>query len=152
MSSTSTENHPADAAPIQLLVFDVSGRRYAVESRSVREIVGSPAATRIPGAPAWVRGLINLRGQLVIQVDLVHRLTGSPARSATGSTVVVESDERLLGLVVDDVHDVQALTLVGPEGLPYEQAGHGLLRGVGRSGDEVVLVIDVDEIVRQTLV
>lgn len=153
MSSISSASPlPADAETIQLLLLELGGTRYALPSTSVREILPAAAVTRLPGAPAFVRGLINLRGQLVTLIDLAQRLTGQPASSADRTTVVVQSGERLLGLVVDDVHDVQVLPLAGTDGLPYEQAGHGLIRGLGRSDDEVVIVVDVDELVRQTLV
>jgi purine-binding chemotaxis protein CheW len=98
--------------------------------------------------------VINLRGQLLTLVDLGHRLTGSAAQAPEGSIVVVTTAERSLGLLVDDVHDVhdvQELQVVPAEREVLARAD-GLLTGVGRLGDEVVLVIDIPELVRQTLV
>jgi chemotaxis signal transduction protein len=94
---------------------------------------------------------MNLRGQLVTVLDLVQRLTGAPARNAEGSTIVVQSGERLLGLIVDDVRDVQMVGVATSETLPLEHAGQGLIRGLGRLEDAVVILLDVDELVRQTL-
>jgi chemotaxis signal transduction protein len=64
--------------------------------------------------------------------------------------VVVTANERVLGLLVDDVHDVQELQVVAAEREVLARAD-GLLTGVGRLGDEVVLVVDIPELVRQTL-
>jgi len=137
---------------MQFLLMELGSGVYAVDSAAVREIVPTCSATRLPGAPPHVRGVMNLRGRLVTVVDLTRRLTGEGVRNAEGSTIVVQSGERVLGLSVDEVRDVQSLEVSGPEGLAYDQARHGLIRGLGRLGDEVVIVLDVDEIVRQTLV
>lgn len=135
----------------RFLIVELRGGLYGVDSTSVREIVTPLEATRLPGAPAHVRGVVNLRGQLLTVVDLGHRLTGTPEPVPNGSIVVVTSAEKTLGLVVEDVHDVQELQVVPTEREVLARAD-GLLTGVGRLGDEVVLVIDIPELVRQTLV
>jgi purine-binding chemotaxis protein CheW len=132
--------------------MEVDAGLYAIESKAVREIVPTRSITRLPGAPPHVRGIMNLRGSLIIVVDVAQRLLGTPTRNPEGSTIVVQMGERLLGLGVDDVRDVQFLDVTGPEGVPYQQHGPGLIRGLGRLGEEVVIVVDVGEIVRQTLV
>jgi chemotaxis signal transduction protein len=64
--------------------------------------------------------------------------------------VVVTAADRVLGLLVEDVHDVQELPVV-PTEREVLARNDGLLTGVGRLGDEVVLVIDITELIRQTL-
>ena len=123
---------------------------YAVESRAVREIVPTTVATRLPGAPSHVRGLVNLRGTLITVVDLVQRLAGQPARETDGSTIVLQSAGRLLGVAVDDVHEVQSFPAAEMQPAPATPAG-SMLQGMGHFGDAVVLVVDVHELVRQTL-
>lgn len=150
MTTDSTGILAEPSGPQWLLLELVEGL-YAVDSAAVREIVPYRPVTRLPGAPTFVRGIMNLRGQLVTVVDLSLRLTGAAAANAEGSTVVVQSGERLLGLLVPDVRDVQPLDLSGPESLAVPKAGRGLVTGMGRLADEVVLLIDVDELVRQTL-
>lgn len=150
MSSASTATTTDDSAT-RILLLDLGGELYAVESAAVREIVPHAPVTRLPGSPAHIRGVMNLRGQLVTLLDLVQRVVGKPARNREGSTIVVQSGERLLGLVVDDVHDVQSVTLDRQGAGPSGPLGAGLVCGLGRLDDAVVLVIDVDEIVRDTL-
>ena len=149
MPTDSTETVP-DAGSHRLLIVQLRGGLYGIDSTLVREIVPVLDAARLPGAPPHVRGVVNLRGQLLTVVDLGHRLTNTPTATADGSIVVVMAAERMLGLVVDDVHDVQELQVVPTEREVLARAD-GLLTGVGRLGSEVVLVIDIPELVRQTL-
>ena len=140
--------------PLQLLLLEVGDGVYGLESAAVREIAAGASVTRLPGAPPHIRGVMNLRGQLVTVLDLVHLLTGAPARNAEGSTIVVQSGERLLGLVVGEVRDVQTVDVtdaVRGDTLPLAQAARGLIRGLGRLEDAIVILLDVDELVRQTL-
>jgi purine-binding chemotaxis protein CheW len=139
-----------DAGANRVLIVELRGGLYGIDSTLVREIVAVLDAARLPGAPAHVRGVVNLRGQLLTVVDLGHRITNTPAASPDGSIVVVMAEDRTLGLVVDDVHDVQELNVVPTEREVLARAD-GLLTGVGRLGNEVVLVIDIPELVRQTL-
>lgn len=149
MPTDSTGTAP-DTGGTRLLLVELRGGVYGIDSTAVREIVSVLEAARLPGAPAYVRGVVNLRGQLLTVVDVGHRLTGTPATVPDGSIVVIMAAEKALGLLVDDVRDVQELTVVPAEREVLARAD-GLLTGVGRLGDEVVLVIDIPELVRQTL-
>lgn len=149
MSSDSTANTP-DESPARVLIVELRGGLYGIDGAFVREIVGLLGATRLPGAPAHVKGVVNLRGQLLTVVDLGQRLTGLPTDAPQGSIVVIAAEDRTLGLVVEEVHDVQEVHVVTAEREVFARA-EGLLTGVGRLGDEIVLVIDIPELVRQTL-
>ena len=159
-TGTPSPNPESEASGDRLLIVEVRGGLYGIDSTTVREIVGVLDAARLPGAPAHVRGVVNLRGQLLTVVDLGHRLTGVPTSVATrtsdpspggeGSIVVITAADRVLGLLVEDVHDVQELRVV-PTEREVLARNDGLLTGVGRLGDEVVLVIDITELIRQTL-
>jgi purine-binding chemotaxis protein CheW len=111
-----------DAAPApsvetrRVLVFAVAGRTRCAELGDVREIVPITATTRLPGAPPFVRGLINLRGSLVTVMDAALCLYGVPADGANASILLVERRGRLAGVIVDNVFDIQALPVVDVEG------------------------------------
>ena len=105
---------PADTR--RVLVFAIAGRTRCCEIDDVREIVPITATTRLPGAPHYVRGLINLRGVLVTVVDAALCLYGVPADGAHASILLVERRGRLAGVIVDNVFDIQALPAVDVEG------------------------------------
>ncbi len=114
-----TEAAAASAPPVELrrvLVFAIAGRSRCAELGDVREIVPIKETTRLPGAPRYVRGLINLRGTLVTVMDAALCLYGVPADGANASILLVERNGRLAGVIVDNVFDIQALPVVDIEG------------------------------------
>ena len=107
------------APPVEMrrvLVFTIAGRTRCADIADVREIVPITPTTRLPGAPRYVRGLINLRGSLVTVLDAALCLHGVPADGANASILLVERRGRLAGVIVDDVFDIQALPAVDVEG------------------------------------
>jgi len=119
---------------------------YGCDIGSVREIVPIRHATRLPGAPPYVRGLINLRGAIVTVIDLAARLAGTSA-AMEGSVVLADHGSKHVGLAVDEVRDVQ---LLAPD--RFEPAtGGGVVRGLGHLDDGVVIVLDVPAVVRQVM-
>ena len=137
-------------------MFGVGARLYGCEVALVREIVPFRPCTRLPGAPPYVCGLLNLRGTVVTVIDLGLRLGGAPADRAEGSIVLVEHGSRLVGLGVDELRDVHGFEpdAVQPagEGSGGEGAAAGAaVRGVARAGAEVVLLLDVGAIVTRAL-
>ena len=138
-------------AAARTLLFRVAGSVYGCDIDAVREIIPYRRATRLPGAPPYVQGLINLRGTIVTVLDLGARLDGSrpPMRDAGGSIILAEHGTRVVGVAVDEVMDVQAIA-EEPADAGGEARG-GLVRGLGHLGDEVVVLIDIHTLVTQVL-
>ena len=92
---------------MDLITFRVGTQDFCIDAHDVRELRGWTQETRLPSAPAYVRGVINLRGTILPVVDLAVRLgmtaTDCTARSAV---IVVSSGTRLVGLLVDAVCDI----------------------------------------------
>lgn len=135
---------------MRTLLFRVGERVYGCDITAVREIVPYRAATRLPGAPPYVQGLINLRGILATVLDLGAWLEPGRAPVREGSIVLVDHRARQAGLAVDEVLDVQAIV---PEPLADMSGGRGgVLKGVGRLDDTVVILLDVGRLAEQVLV
>lgn len=135
----------------RLLVFTAAGRTCACELSGVREIIPNRRATLLPGAPSFVTGLINLRGSIVTVLDLSVRLGGPAVPADRGSIILVDAMSKVVGLIVDELRDVQRVMRsdIGPA----EKSGgeDGLASGVLRVGDEVVVLLDVARIVAHAL-
>ena len=104
-----------------VLIVSVGGRRYGIEVGAVREAVAHPVITALPMAPAFVAGVINLRGEIVAALDLSRMLSSSP--STNQFAVVVHRDDLVAALLVDEVDEVDfradrtAVTIVDVAGI-----------------------------------
>jgi purine-binding chemotaxis protein CheW len=136
-----------DAGVVRLLLFRVGPLLCATEAERVREILPRLAATRIPGAPVVVAGLVNVRGTLVTVVDGRRALRQPEAGVEGGTTVLLElgAGKKVLGFTVDEVVD---LLSVNGEALEGRQALPGidptLVRAVGRRAGQLFVVLDTD--------
>ncbi len=142
------------AAPT--LLFRVGDGVYGCDISEAREIIPLRPMTRLPGAPPFVRGLINMRGTIVTVLDLGARLDPSRGATSEGSILLVRHRERLVGLVVDSVADVRVLDVgAGNEGVgpgPVTAGGAGsIVRGVATADDASVVVLDLDALIKQVL-
>lgn len=144
---------PAGGLSHRMLLFEAGRQLCACDLGMVREIISARPATRLPGAPAWIRGLINLRGTLLTVVDLSVRLNGGAGDGQ--SIIVAEVAGKTLGIGVDSVREVQALPDEAIERVDAERSVGGIVSalahlGAGRAG--TALVCDVEQIARQALV
>jgi len=134
---------------LQFCTFTLEKLFFGVEVERVQEVVRYQAMTRVPLAPAVVRGLINLRGQIVTAVDLRRRL-GLPDAEADRlpMNVVVRHGDGAVSLLVDEIGDVLEVdegafelppdTLQGPE--------RELIRGAYKLKDRLLLPLDVERV------
>lgn len=104
-----THKH-GDGTEVELLSFRIGEQEYSVDIMSVREIRGWTRATSLPHSPAYVRGVINLRGTVLPVIDLGLRL-GLPSGQLTERNVIIVVDiaGRTVGLLVDAVSDILSI-------------------------------------------
>jgi purine-binding chemotaxis protein CheW len=131
------------------LITEVAGQRMAWDLAMVREIVPTRAVTRLPGAPAWVLGLLNLRGTVLTVVDLAARLS-LPA-GAGESVVVLDVDGRALGVRVDRVRSVAAAEEVTVEGVEAARGADGLVSGMVRLAEGPAALMDAAALCKSVL-
>ncbi|MGC1550724.1 MAG: chemotaxis protein CheW [Rhodanobacter sp.] len=142
----------ADAAvSTQYLTVNLANEEYGIDILAVREIRGWTAVTRIPQAPHYVLGVLNLRGAIVPVLDL--RLRFGLAREeydATTVTVIITVAGRLFGVVVDAVSDV--LDVTGDAIRPVPDMGTAVdteyLKGLTSIAERMVLLLDVDKLLQ----
>ena len=95
----------------ELIAFRIGDQEFTVNVMSVREIRGWTQATPMPQTPAYVKGVINLRGAVLPIVDLSLRLGMKPAEpTARHVIIVVQVHDNLVGLLVDAVSDILTVT------------------------------------------
>ncbi len=145
------ENDQGTAPTVQQLTFSLAGEEYGVDILSVREIRGWSRVTRIPQTPAYVLGVLNLRGAIVPIMDLRLRF-GLERESYGDSTVViiVAIAERLFGIVVDAVSDVADIDPAAIKPVPDMGAivDTRYLKGLATHVERMVMLLDVEKLMR----
>jgi purine-binding chemotaxis protein CheW len=140
----------ANAARDEFLSFRLASEEYAIDILQVREIRACEAVTRIPEAAAVVKGVINLRGQIVPIVDL-RLMFGHPDAIGAGTVMIIlHIAERLLGIVVDAVSDVVAL--LPSQIRPTPDMGMvdvSFVRGLAPLEDRMLVVLDIERLLAQ---
>ncbi|PXX96432.1 chemotaxis protein CheW [Halomonas sp. LBP4] len=139
----------ADAHHREFLVFSLGEEEYAVDILKVQEIRGYENVTRIANAPDFIKGVTNLRGVIVPIVDLRIKFHLDKVEYG-GQTVVivVNVQDRIVGIVVDGVSDV--MTLSPDQIKPAPEFGVTLssdfLSGLGSLEDRMLVLVDIDKL------
>jgi purine-binding chemotaxis protein CheW len=148
MAETETTNRT------QYLSFSLRGTEYAVGILKVKEILQYEATTRVPSTPRSVRGVINLRGQVVPVVDLAAKFgLGETEPSRLTCILIVEAllegTPAVVGVMADSVQEVIELGKDDVEPPPAfgTQVKVDFLLGVGKIGKRFVLLIDLDRVI-----
>jgi purine-binding chemotaxis protein CheW len=144
--------HTADG--VELMAFRIGCQEFCVDIVSVREIRGWTPATALPHSPAFVRGVINLRGVVLPIVDLAVRL-GLPSIEPTSRHVIIVSQigKQIVGLLVDSVSEILTITadLIQPTPDVATEMAKTFVRGVLAVDDRMISLIALDEILPKTL-
>lgn len=138
----------------QYLSFTIAGTDYGLPILAVKEILQHEEPTRVPGAPASIRGVINVRGSVVPVLDLAVKF-GKGETVATKRTCIlavetkVGAEQLTLGVLADAVNEVLDLPAEAIEPPPSFGTGVRLdyLTGMGKVGKGFVLLLDVDRVV-----
>ena len=132
----------------QLVVFDLADEGYGVDISSVREIIRMQEITKVPRAPEFVEGVINLRGKVIPVVDLRKRF-GFPESDATKDTriVVVDISGQDIGVVVDSVTEVLRIgaDAVEPPSSVITTADSEYLLGIAKLDTRLIILLDLEQ-------
>lgn len=134
---------------LQVACFSVGGEEYALDIMRIKEIINPVKVTRVPRAPAFIEGIIELRGAFLPVVDLRKRFeveVTDPTRDT--KYVIVALEGRILGLVVDRVIEV---AWIEPESIKEApqlavSAAARFFSGVAKWRDGIIMLIDLDEL------
>ncbi len=135
------------------LTFSLGAEEYGLEILKVREIIGYIDVTAVPQTPHHVRGVINLRGQVIPVVDLRAKFGMETAEVTEQSCIIVVeivrgSQECSMGIVVDRVQEV--LDIAGESIEETPQFGAAVdtkfILGMGKIGDSVKILLDIDQV------
>jgi len=153
MEKQQAVNELKDQGVRQYLTFMIGGEEYAVSLLKVKEIIEFDVITKVPKMPEWVRGVINLRGNVVPVVDLAVKLR-QPASEIGKLTCIVitevqcEGEAKVIGVMADAVSQVIDLRTEEVEAPPSfgTRVKADYLLGMARSGKKFCLMLDTDKV------
>jgi purine-binding chemotaxis protein CheW len=135
------------------LTFFLADEEYAITIQRVKEIIEYATVTKVPKVPQWIRGVINLRGNVVPVVDLAVRF-GLDERPETKTTCIViveveqDSERAVMGIITDAVNQVIDLAPADIEAAPAFGTRVRLeyLFGMGKLGKKFALILNIDRV------
>lgn len=139
----------ADGQPNEFLTFTLGAEEYGVDILKVQEIRGYDTVTRIPDAPDFIKGVINLRGTIVPVVDmrLKFRLGKADYNEFT-VMIILNIAQRVVGMVVDGVSDV--LQLDAEQIRPAPEFGGAVntsfITGIGALDQRMLILVDIEKL------
>src|SRR6266851_6574013 len=148
-SETTVDGVIGEGDERQLVVFQLGAELYGVEISRVHEIIRLQAVTRVPHAPAFVEGVINLRGKVIPVVDLRRRF-GLPLADHTRASriVVVEIGDQVVGIVVDGVSEVLRVNkgTIEPPSPVVAGIESDYLHGIAKLPERLVILLNLDRV------
>jgi purine-binding chemotaxis protein CheW len=135
---------------LQLVIFQLGGEEFGVEIMQVQEIIRMPDITRIPQSPEYVEGVINLRGKIIVVINLNTKFDlHSKELDADSRIIIVEIGENVVGMIVDSVSEVLRLSTSSVEPAPdiiSTKIKADYLKGVGKLDERLLILLDLEKV------
>jgi len=133
----------------QLVIFELANEVYGVDIGRVQEIIRMTTITRLPRAPEFVEGVINLRGKVIPVVDLKKRFgLQESERTKASRIVVVDVGDHTIGMVVDAVSEVLRVSSssVEPPSPVVTTIESDYIRGIAKLEGRLIILLDLDKV------
>ncbi len=150
--TTAVANLTTSESIVQLVTFRLQDETYGINVMQVQEVLRVSEIAPVPGAPPYVLGIINLRGNVVTVLDTRRRF-GLPPRDVDDSSriVIIESEKEVVGILVDSVAEVVELNESGIDSAPSvgNEEHSRYIQGVATRGDELLILVDLNKLLTE---
>ncbi|MCB1784844.1 MAG: chemotaxis protein CheW [Chromatiaceae bacterium] len=151
MSNSAAESLAGDPV-IQLVTFRLKDETYGINVMQVQEVLRVSEIAPVPGAPPFVLGIINLRGNVVTVVDTRTRF-GLPTteRDDASRIVIIESEQQVVGILVDSVAEVVELRQSAIDAAPNigNEESSRYIQGVASRDEDLLIVVDLNKLLSE---
>jgi purine-binding chemotaxis protein CheW len=138
----------ATSGDVQIVNFTVGDVNYGVPVEQAREVRDVQAVTPVPGAPSYVEGVTNLRGQIITVMDLRKRLNIEEMAGGGEKIIVIEMGKAAVGIVVDSVTEVTTIAEADiDKHVQVTTKLDSYVVGVGKQGEKLILILDLAKII-----
>ena len=133
---------PTEEPTRQLVIFSLGTEEYALPITRVQEIIRYTEPRNVASQTPWIRGVINLRGNIVPVCDLAERLGLGLERPESAKIVIVETAAGTAGVIVDDVDEVLTVTAEQLEDVPTADAAY--VDAIAKVGERLAILLNPD--------
>jgi purine-binding chemotaxis protein CheW len=137
----------------QYITFKLGNELFAINVSQVREVLEVTTVTKVPTAPDYMRGVVNVRGKAIPVVDLRLRFGLPPAPDTVSTRIIVmelllDGEATVLGGIADSVHEVIELdpSSINPPPSIAMRWRTEFIQGMGRRGDDFMIILDVNAV------
>ncbi|WP_354623990.1 chemotaxis protein CheW [Psychromonas sp. MME2] len=141
-----------DDEVFQRVTFQLENETYGVNVMQVQEILRYSEIAAVPGAPSYVLGIINLRGNVVTVIDTRSRFGLMPAEITDNTRIVIiEAEKQVIGILVDSVAEVVYLKKSEIEDAPHVGTAESaqFIQGVSNRGDGLLILVDLNKLLSE---
>jgi purine-binding chemotaxis protein CheW len=133
------------------LIFSMGKELFGIEIRYITEIIGMQPITEVPEMPDYVKGITNLRGNIIPVMDARLRFKKEAKEYDSRTCIIVlETNETSIGLIVDSVAEVLTMRDEDISSAPeMSKGGNNYIKGIGKSGTDVILLLDSQKLLRE---
>ena len=146
------EDEDDDTQRDKYLTFRLDVEDYGIEIRHIKEIISIQKITDVPDLPDFVKGVINLRGQVIPTIDLRLRF-GLPAKDYDERTciIITHMNDIPVGVIVDTVNEVLDIPqeMIAPPPSVQKGVAHRFIQGLGRVGDDVKIILNAEKLLHE---
>ncbi|MBO0940832.1 chemotaxis protein CheW [Acidovorax temperans] len=149
MSLVAKISENAHVGAREYLTFRLDQEEYGIDILKVQEIRGYEQPTRIANAPAFIKGVVNLRGTIVPIVDMRLKFNCAQADYNSFTVVIILNlRDRVVGIVVDSVSDVMGLSAENIRSAPDVESAidNGCILGLGSVGERMLILLDIEKL------
>ncbi len=135
---------------VQYIVVKIGGEHYGIDISYIDNIVRMSKITRVPKSPAYYRGVINLRGEVVPVMSLRRRMNLDDDEFTDASRIIILKleDGGLMGVIVDEVKEVLSLSEDDiEEPSSTLKSKNSFINGVGTNGDDLISIFEISSII-----
>ncbi len=147
-TAATTATDPNDQV-LQWVTYRLDDETYGINVMQVQEVLRYTEIAPVPGAPNYVLGIINLRGNVVTVIDTRSRF-GLPSAEVTDNTriVIIEAEEHVVGILVDSVAEVVYLKSSEIDSAPNvgTEESAKFIQGVSNRGEELLILVDLNKL------
>lgn len=150
MAATLDKNTSHQDPILQWVTFKLAGETYGVNVMQVQEVLRNTEIAPVPGAPLYVLGIINLRGNVVTVIDTRHRFGLDPGEVTDNTRIVIiEAEKHVIGILVDSVAEVVYLRQSEIENAPNvgNDDSAKFIQGVCHKNNELLILIELDKMI-----